>query len=72
LRPYADNLEVLAVDREKVRAEFMRAYPAENRKAKGESFTRCEVDAVARGFLGFRSIGEDLATTVFWLVRDDP
>jgi hypothetical protein len=72
MRPFADNLEVLAVDREKVRAEFMRAYPADNRKAKGESFRRCEIDAVKRGFVGSRSIGEDLATTVFWLVRDDP
>ena len=72
MRPFADNLEVLAVDREKVRAEFMRAYPADNRKAKGESFRRCEIEAVKRGFVGSRSIGEDLATTVFWLVRDDP
>jgi hypothetical protein len=35
MRPFADNLEVLVVDREKVRAEFMRAYPADSRKAKG-------------------------------------
>jgi hypothetical protein len=72
MRPFADNLEVLAVDREKVRAEFMRAYPADNKKAKGERFRRCVIDAVERGFLGSRSIGEELATTVFWLVRDDP
>jgi hypothetical protein len=72
MRPFADNLEVLAVDREKVRAEFMRAYPADNRKAKGESFRRCEIEAVKRGFIVSRSIGEDLAATVFWLVRDDP
>jgi AAA domain/Bifunctional DNA primase/polymerase, N-terminal len=72
MRPFADNLEVLVVDREKVRAEFMRAYPADNRKAKGESFRRCEIEAVKRGFIVSRSIGEDLAATVFWLVRDDP
>jgi len=40
MRPFADNLEVLVVDREKVRAEFMRAYPADSRKAKGEAFRR--------------------------------
>jgi hypothetical protein len=34
MRPFADNLEVLVVDREKVRAEFMRAYPAERRRAR--------------------------------------
>jgi hypothetical protein len=72
MRPFADNLEVLAVDREKVRAEFMRAYPADGRKAKGERFRRCEIAAVERGFLGSRSIGDDFAMTVFWLVRDDP
>jgi hypothetical protein len=72
MRPFADNLEVLAVDREKVRAEFMRANPADGRKAKGERFRRCVIDAVERGFLGSRSTGEDFATTVFWLVRDDP
>lgn len=72
IHPFADNLEVLAVDRERVRAEFMQAYPADNRKAKGERFRRCEIDAVERGFLGSRSSGEELATTVFWLVRDDP
>ena len=72
IRPFADNLEVLGVDREKVRAEFMRAYPADNRKAKGEAFRRSEIDAVERGFIVSRSIGEDLAATVLWLVRDDP
>ena len=71
-RPFAHNLEVLAVDREKVRAEFTRADPADNRKAKGESFRRCEIEAVKRGFIVSRSIGEDPAATVFWLVRDDP
>jgi hypothetical protein len=71
MRPFADNLEVLAVDREKVRAEFMRAYLADGRKAKAERFRRCVIDAVERGFLGSRSTGEDFATTVFWLIRDD-
>ena len=72
MRPFADNLEVLVVDREKVRAEFMRAYPADSRKAKGEAFRRSEKDAVERGFIVSRSIGEDLAATVLWRVRDDP
>ena len=71
MRPFADNLEVLVVDREKVRAEFMRAYPADSRKAKGEAFRRSEKDAVERGFIVSRSIG-DLTATVLWLVRDDP
>jgi|SRR5580704_16324583 hypothetical protein len=31
------GLEVVAVDREKVRAEFFKIYPAENAKAKRES-----------------------------------
>ena len=36
MRPFADNLEVLAVDREKVRAEFMRPIPptTERRRAR--------------------------------------
>ena len=72
MRPFVDNLEVLVVDREKVRSEFMRAYPADSRKAKGEAFRRSEKDAIERGFIVSRSIGEDLGVTVLWLVRDDP
>lgn len=68
-RPFTDNLEVRAVDRTKVRDEFMRRYPADNDKAKGEAFRRCEKDAVNRGAMGAREIG---GRTLFWLIADDP
>jgi hypothetical protein len=54
------------VDREKVRAEFMKIYPAENAKAKRESFLRCEKDAAARGIIACR---DDGAVTLFWLTK---
>jgi hypothetical protein len=41
--------EVLAVDREKARGEFMRSYPGDNRKTKGEAWRRYERNAVSRG-----------------------
>lgn len=66
-RPFADNLEVLAVDREKVRIEFMKAYPADSRKAKGEAFRRCERDAIASSLVMAREIGPpESSATVFW------
>lgn len=69
MRPFLDGPEVLAVDREMVRGEFMKAYPADNAKAKGEAFRRCEKEAVAMGFAGSRAAGPDFAQTVFWIVR---
>jgi hypothetical protein len=72
MRPFADNLEVLAVDREKVRAEFMRSYPADNRKTKGEAWRRYEREAVSRGLVGSCELGGDGAKTVFWVVHDEP
>jgi hypothetical protein len=36
MRPFPDGPEVLAVTRETVRAEFMRTYPADDRKAKAK------------------------------------
>lgn len=71
-RPFSEGPEVLTVDREKVRAEFMRAYPADNRKVKSETFRRCAIEAVSRGFLGSRSSDDDLAATTFWMIREEP
>jgi hypothetical protein len=70
--PFADSLEVLAVDREKARAEFMRSYPADNRKTKGEAWRRYERDAVSLGLVGSRELGGDAAKTVFWIIREEP
>lgn len=69
-RPFADGPDLLTVDREKVRAEFMRSYPADNRKTKGEAWRRCEKDAVSRGVIGSREVGGDLTTTVFWMIGE--
>ncbi len=71
-RPFMDGPELLTVDREKVRAEFMRSYPADNRKAKGEAWRRYEKEAVSRGVIGSREVGADLTTTVFWMIHEGP
>ena len=68
--PFIDGREELTVYREHVRGEFMRAYPADNRKAKGEAFRRCEKEAVSRGVIGARSPGDDLSKTFFWIIHD--
>jgi hypothetical protein len=60
----------LTVEREHVRREFMRAYPADNRKAKGEAFRRCGKEAVSRGVIAARSPGDDLATAFFWIIHN--
>jgi AAA domain len=67
MRPFAERPEVTAVDREKVREEFLRIYPADNVKAKGQAFRRCERDAVVYSVMVAREVGppEKLAT-VFW------
>jgi AAA domain len=67
MTPRAGMPEVRAVDRETVRTEFFRRYPADNAKSKGEAFRRCEKDAVVRGILCSLSIGPDMAQTIFWL-----
>jgi AAA domain len=72
MHPFADNLEVLAVDREKVRNEFMRSYPGDNRKTKGEAWRRYEKDAVSRDLIGSRELGGDQSKTVFWVVHEEP
>jgi len=58
--------EVKAVDREAVRTEFFRLYPADNPKARKEAFLRCAKDAVARGILCSINVGPDLGQTIFW------
>jgi hypothetical protein len=63
-RPFPDGPEVLAVDRERVRAEFFKIYPAENVDAKRVTFSRCEKDAVTRGIIACR---DDGTATLFWL-----
>jgi AAA domain len=65
-RPFPDGPEVVAVDRKAVRAEFMKIYPAENTKAKTESFLRCEKDAAARSIIGCHDDGE---VTLFWSTK---
>jgi hypothetical protein len=71
MQPFMDGPEVLTVDREKVRVEFMRSYPADNRKAKGEAWRRYEKEAVSRGVIGSREVGVDLTTTVFWMIHEN-
>jgi hypothetical protein len=66
MRPFPDGPEVVAVDREKVRAEFFKIYPAENIKAKRESFLRCEKDAAARSIIACH---DDGAVTLFWSAK---
>jgi hypothetical protein len=66
-RPFADGPEVTAVDREAVRNEFLKTYPADNLDAKGEAFRRSEKNAVAGGFLFSRQIGE---RTLFWAAQE--
>lgn len=64
--PRAGMPEVKAVDRDLVREEFMRLYPADTPHAKGEAFRRCVKDAVARGVLYAVNVGPDLAQTILW------
>jgi hypothetical protein len=68
-RPFADGPEVVAADREAVRSEFFKIYPADNVKAKGQAFRRCEQDAVSASVMGSRAMGQAEATaTIFWLI----
>jgi hypothetical protein len=68
MRPFTDGPEVLAAKRDVVRAEFMRIYPADSRKAKGEAFRRCERDAVTGRLITSREVGVENADTYFWLL----
>jgi hypothetical protein len=70
MSPRAGMPQVKAVDREIVRAEFLKAYPAKNRKAKEMAFLRCEIDAVAHSIAGHRAIGaEGSENAVYWLLK---
>jgi hypothetical protein len=67
MRPFPDGPEVLAVKRDAIRMEFIRAYPADSRKAKDKAFERCERDAVASGLAASREMGPlEASTTYFW------
>lgn len=59
--------EVTAVDRDAVRAEFFRLYPAHALKAKKDAFLRCEKDAVERSVMRSINVGADLGQTIFWI-----
>ena len=68
--PFADGPEVLAADRDSVRSEFFKIYPADSVKAKGQAFRRCERDAVSASFMVSRTIGQaDAVATIFWLIN---
>jgi hypothetical protein len=60
MRPFLDGPEVLAVERDTLRAEFMKTYPADNKKAQGEAFRRCERDAITAGLACSREVGENV------------
>ena len=72
LCPFLDGPEVQAVDREAVRHEFVKAYPADNARAKAKAFERCEMKAVAEGLMTAREmeIG-GRSTTFVWLTKGE-
>jgi hypothetical protein len=65
--PRAGMPEVKAVDRDHVRDEFFRLYPADNHDAKKEAFRRAALDIVGRGLMSSINVGPDLAQTLFWM-----
>jgi hypothetical protein len=70
MRPYHDGPEVMAAKRNLVRAEFLKNYPADNAKAKGKAFLRCEMEAVENRVVGCREIGDgECGETFFWLLE---
>jgi hypothetical protein len=72
LRPFVDGPEIVAAKRDAVRAEFMKSYPADDRKAKGIAFRRCEEKAIANGLIQSREIGAaESAETFLWLLTDE-
>jgi hypothetical protein len=68
IRPFPDGPEILAAGRDSVRDEFMKTYPADNRKAKGEAFRRSERDALSAGLMARDIWPPESAATFFWLV----
>jgi hypothetical protein len=69
-RPFLKGPEVFAVKRDLVRAEFVKIYPADKRKAKGVAFLRCEQSAIAGNLMIARESIE-LQTTMFWKPEKD-
>jgi hypothetical protein len=70
LRPFAaEGPEVLAAKRDAVRQEFLKTYPADNRKAKEKAFERAELKALAIELMASREIGPS-SETFFWRLTD--
>jgi hypothetical protein len=70
MRPFLDGPEVIAAQRDLVQAEFMKIYPADNRKAKEVAFRRSEQAAIAGNLMVARATGPiERQTTVFWKVE---
>jgi hypothetical protein len=70
LRPFADGPEVVAAERETVRIEFLKTYPANNEKAKGVAFGRCVKDAIALGLMNARDLDPaESGETFFWALE---
>jgi hypothetical protein len=71
IRPFLDGPAVKAVERSYVRREFMKAYPADNDKAKSKAFERSERDAVSTDLICSREIEKDgCPITFFWPLRE--
>jgi len=67
IHPFNTAVEVLAVDRESVRHEFMKIYPADNPDTKKKAFERKEVEAVVRHLMIAREVGTvEKPKMVFW------
>ncbi len=67
MRPFVDGPEVLAAEREAVRAEFMKTYEADNADAKRAAFSRSVKAALAAELMNAREIGDaEAAATFLW------
>jgi hypothetical protein len=60
----------VAAERETVRIEFLKTYPANNEKAKGVAFGRCVKDAIALGLMNARDLDPaESGETFFWALE---
>ena len=66
MRPFADGPEVLAVPVRAVRAEFLKAYPHENAKAKDKAFERGLKKAVEVNLVCTREISNEGSEIFLW------
>jgi hypothetical protein len=57
MRPFVDGPEVLAVRRDLVRDEFLKAYSANSQEAKAKAFARCVDRALQESLICSREIG---------------